>query len=119
MLDTLHGAGVEIMSPMYVATRNRDTEMSVPAITQASEISDDSENGGEHQIFDKAEVASAIEAHRAGIEECEAMIIELQSQKGSPGVEADSVLREIEACENEIVRHVREIEDLEEMLRAK
>ncbi len=119
MLDTLHGAGVEIMSPMYVATRNRDTEMSVPAITQASEISDDSENGGEHQIFDKAEVASAIEAHRAGIEECEAMIIELQSQKDSPGVEADSVLREIEACETKILRHVREIEDLEEMLRAK
>jgi small-conductance mechanosensitive channel len=32
MLDTLHGAGVEIMSPIYVATRNRDTEISVPAV---------------------------------------------------------------------------------------
>ncbi len=119
MLDTLHGAGVEIMSPMYVATRNRDSEVSVPVVSHVAEAAHDSENGGEDQIFDKAEVASAIEVHRAGIQESEAMVVELQSQKDSQGVEAAAILQEIEACETKIAHHTREIEDLEELLQAK
>ncbi|MGI9610999.1 MAG: mechanosensitive ion channel domain-containing protein [Acidimicrobiia bacterium] len=119
MLDTLHEAGVEIMSPMYVATRNRDAEVSVPARSTVREAPDDTENGGEEQIFDKAEIASAIETHRASIFDLEARIDDLESHKDADGVESDSVVPRIEACERKIAHHNREIEDLEELLRAR
>jgi small-conductance mechanosensitive channel len=115
MLDTLHEAGIEIMSPMYVATRNRDAEVSVPTRPPLPASTDD--NGGEDQIFDKAEIASAIEAHRASIIEVQERVKELQSHKEAAGVDPEKVHQQLDACEKKIAHHTTEIEDLEELLR--
>ncbi len=117
MLDTLHEANVEIMSPMYVATRNRDAEVSVPIRSIAVEASDELDNGGELQIFDKAEIASAIEAHRVSIAALEGRADELKRRKNSSDVDTARTQQKLEACEQKIAHHGREIEELEELLR--
>ncbi|MFW2381513.1 MAG: mechanosensitive ion channel family protein [Acidimicrobiales bacterium] len=117
MLDTLHEAGVEIMSPMYVATRNRDTEVSVPVRPVGAELVGEAENGGEDQIFDKAEIASSIEGHRASITEIEARVEELKGQKDSPDVDSSKTQQKLDACEKKLAHHQQEIDDLEELLR--
>ena len=118
MLDALHEANVEIMSPMFVATRNTDDDVAIPRQRRVEGVVEEPD-AAEDRTFDKAEMAGGIEAHRRAIAETEKKIEELQGQLGSSGSENDESIRQrIEACRQKIQHLAGEIEDLEEVLRA-
>nr|HPQ42351.1 mechanosensitive ion channel [bacterium] len=67
VLDTLHGAGIEIMSPAFMNQRRRaddDSTIPEPLVTRAQVPAD----GGEHVTFDKAEAAEQREAEKQQLE---------------------------------------------------
>lgn len=67
VLDALHSAGIEIVSPNFMNTRALDPQTAViPAATPTSES--ELENRAEEIAFDKAEEAASIEKIRAAIE---------------------------------------------------
>ena len=118
ILDALHEAKIEIMSPMFVATRNTDGSVAIPRQRIIEEVVEEPDDA-EDRTFDKAEVAGTIETHRKAIVEAEKMIETLEGQWGSSGAEnGDAIRQRIEACERKIQHLADEIEDLEEVLRS-
>ena len=118
MLDALHEAEVEIMSPMFVATRNTDDAVSIPRQRIVAAVVEEPDPA-ESRTFDKAEVAGGIETHRKAISEAEKMIETLEAELGSAGDENDDAIRQrIEGCRRKITHLSDEIKDLEEVLRS-
>ncbi|NNE95416.1 MAG: mechanosensitive ion channel [Acidimicrobiales bacterium] len=117
MLDILHEAGIEIMSPMYVATRNRDEEVSVPALSARPRI-DEPADDSHGLVFDKAEIAGAIETHRRAIADARARVAQLEEELGADGADHESIRRSIETLTQKVLHLNNEIEDLEAMLRS-
>ncbi|WP_051309365.1 mechanosensitive ion channel domain-containing protein [Desulfogranum japonicum] len=63
VLDTLHGHGVEIMSPTYMNQRRlNENQTTIPKSIVASSLTET--NGGEHVVFDKAEEAAKKEKNK-------------------------------------------------------
>ncbi len=78
ILDTLSEAGVEIMSPAYMARREVDEEPVLPTAktpTSRSKL----RRTAEDRVFDKAELASGIENQRRLASEAEAAITEIKA----------------------------------------
>lgn len=84
MLDTLHGAGIEIVSPNFMNTRAlSDNTLFIPKPTQAKETSETVMP--EEVVFDKAEAAASVEAIRKAIEVVEAESAALEEKEvGDP-----------------------------------
>lgn len=118
MLDALHEAKVEIMSPMFVATRNTDDSIAIPHQRVVEAVVEEADPA-EDRTFDKAEMAGGIQAHRKAIAEAEKLIETLQSELGTAGAENDDAIRQrIEAGRKKIQHLLDEIEDLKEVLRS-
>ncbi len=117
ILDCLHEADVEIMSPMFVATRNTDGEVLVPAPTGRPGAAAEPEPE-ENRVFDKADIAGSIESHRKEIAACQAELQELQSQKGQAGVEDEAIRQKIAAKERRLERLAAELQEMEGTLKA-
>ena len=79
MLDALHGAGIEIVSPSFMNQRPQpDGKLFIPPVIEAAvELS---QTSAEELAFDKAERAASVEEIRKAIEETER---ELQAAKQS------------------------------------
>lgn len=77
ILDCLSEAGIEIMSPMYVARRAVDSDpvlphqVAAPAVTGYRRTAED-------RVFDKAEAAGRIESTKAELAEAHTTLAELQ-----------------------------------------
>lgn len=76
ILDTLSEAGIEIMSPMFVAQRSG----AAPAVPdkQAPNWSIEARPTAEAMVFDKADMAAEAEQMRGEIEACRARLDELE-----------------------------------------
>jgi small-conductance mechanosensitive channel len=92
ILDTLHGAGIEIVSPSFMNQRVLNPETVViprgPDAARGPEMAVE-EEAPDALIFDKAEQAEEIENLRAELERIAAEIKELEGQLG----DADEALR--------------------------
>ncbi len=117
VLDCLHEASIEIMSPMYVATRNADRHASIPATGEAVQHHPTTESEREHQIFDKAEKAGEIETKKRELSTAQTELADLANQLGTSGVEDPSIRSRISARKQKMERLVGEISELEELLR--
>ena len=92
IMDTLHGAGIEIVSPNYMNSRVLAAEsVAIPAdaVTRRPREAAPETEAPEDLIFDKAEQAQEIEQLRAEQDQVAAELKELESQLG----EADEPLR--------------------------
>lgn len=116
VLDRLHDAGVEIMSPMFVATRSADRTAAIPPAHDAEGRAEPADDGGARLVFDKAELAAAIETHRSAMQATRSEIDELKEQLGTSGVEHPNVASRIAARERRLERLTSEIHHLEALL---
>lgn len=96
ILDTLHNAGIEIMSPTFVGQRQVNEIEFIPKKPKAKEIAklekETKVTGSpENMMFDKAEEAESIEKRKENIEGIEQKIEALNTQISA---EQDSVVKE-------------------------
>lgn len=93
VLDTLHDAGVEIVSPTYMAQRPLPPDLRViPRDAPIATPTAEPENSPEALIFDKAEEAESIERLRAARGELAAEIEGLEAQLAAADEDARSGL---------------------------
>jgi len=86
ILDTLSEAGVEIMSPAYMARREVSEEPILP-VSEAPPLQSKVRRTAEDRVFDKAEIASGIENQRRLATEAEAAIEEIKATLADLGEE--------------------------------
>ncbi len=81
ILDQLHGAGIEIVSPNFINTRPiPEGKLFIPAAPARSAAADEPEVDVESLVFDKAEAAEEIESVRHRFKELEKRLPELDDQ---------------------------------------
>lgn len=85
MLDALHDAGIEIVSPNFMNTRALDPQRSMIPVTRRRQP-DPARTQGEDVAFDKAEDAASVESLRKDLQKLEA---ELLATNGKDAVDAD------------------------------
>lgn len=89
MLDALHGAGIEIVSPHFMNTRSLESSRSfIPPVTGKGEVSRVSQ---EEVAFDKAEVAASVEQIRKDIEAVEKELQALETNGEEHAGSGDSI----------------------------
>lgn len=113
VLDALHGAGIEIVSPTFMNTRVLEpgTEIRPPASQRRRADSDKSSRPPEAVVFDKAEQAEKVEDLQVQHGELLDQIAALEAQVGES--ESDEVRQ---AIENRITRLAEERARLETVL---
>jgi small-conductance mechanosensitive channel len=113
ILDALHGAGIEIVSPTFMNQRALPPDRPiVPAISRGRPKSA-SESAPEARVFDKAEAAAELEALRTGHASLKQEIADLQQR--IPQAE-DQVARS--ALEAELSRRQSDLQKLQDQLDA-
>jgi len=80
VLDTLHGAGIEICSPLYQTQRQIPGDRSIIPEKQEPTLIDGEEIFPEDSIFDKAEKAESLAKLKMGRDRLEARIFEMEAQ---------------------------------------
>jgi cell division protein FtsB len=115
MLDALHGAGIEIVSPNFMNTRTLAASQSfIPARAEEAE---DPAVSQEDVAFDKAELAASIEQIRTDIEAINAELQALTSGESAdpgPGLSIGEAAARLEARKEERVRQLKTAEALSE-----
>ncbi len=102
MLDQLHGAGIEIVSPTFMNQRQMTpTSSTIPRDTTAEAIE---VNDFESLVFDKADLAESVEDLTDRIADIDARITELQAADPTP--EASRLLESLEQSKAVITRVV-------------
>ncbi len=114
ILDTLSAAGVEIMSPMYVARRSVGNTPLLPHLIDPP-IEDQHRRTAEDRVFDKAELAGRLEASRTELVEARSSLEALQSELDTlePGADRAHVEAGVSRFEQRIARLQRRIERLQ------
>lgn len=94
VLDSLHEANVEIVSPSFMNTRNVGTKEFIPSIQSPLDQNDvqTEQNSPEKIIFDKALQAELIEDHKRQLEEIKAEmeLLKENSKKASSSEQKES-----------------------------
>jgi len=81
MLDTLHGAGIEIVSPSFMNQRVLDKDLRVlPARSRHAEAAEAEQAAPESIIFDKAEAAKRLDDLRRERERLQSELEELEAR---------------------------------------
>ena len=112
MLDSLHKAGIEIVSPNFMNTRAlAEGRKVIPA--PSGKTSPVVQAQAENLAFDKAEEAGAIEKMRAAIERIDAQLNIPEGEEGA----ANEVARS--ALEAEKARLVEQLKAADEQMKAK
>jgi small-conductance mechanosensitive channel len=104
MLDSLHGDGIEIVSPTHMYQRPLPEGASVIPFTQTRPEAEKPEDSlPEDLVFDKAEAAESIENMKSRLEELESEIKQLEKEMGqASGDEKERLTRHIEHRRNQI-----------------
>jgi len=115
ILDMLHNAGIEIMSPTFVGQRQVNDIQFIPKKPKAKEIAElekETKVTGmpENMMFDKAEEAESIEKRKENIEGVDHKIIELNTQMAA---EQDTILKE------GLQSKIKQLEKLKEKMETK
>lgn len=90
MLDKLHDANIEIVSPNFMNQRQIGDTVFIPKKTRAKETAEASENP-EALIFDKADIAETIEKRQQYLAETQAKVKELTESKKAEETEEGKV----------------------------
>ena len=81
MLDALHAASIEIVSPNFMNTRAiADKKLFIPEPSR--KVVKEQQTQAEHVAFDKAEEAASVEEIRKSIELVDAELLELENNQG-------------------------------------
>ncbi len=102
ILDTLHGAGVEIVSPAFMNQRRAEE----PVIAERSRRQGASYASFESMIFDKAEDAERVERVREALETTKQKVKELEAQLGEADAEAKDELKQEIEHQRELVSYL-------------
>lgn len=101
ILDSLHGAGIEIMSPMFIARREDSGGPAIPAPEDERRAS--SRRTAESRVFDKADAAAQIEETKAKLAEAtdNLDLLRLEIDNADPAI-AERAQRAVERTERRI-----------------
>ncbi|GAB5413450.1 MAG: mechanosensitive ion channel [Congregibacter sp.] len=103
MLDALHDAGVEIVSPNFMNTRGLDAQQRFMPARQVPNYDSVAASPAEVVIFDKADNAASVEAYRAQVEDLRARLAELdESADGAPSAQKDILERHLSALNQQL-----------------
>ena len=92
VLDSLHQAGIEIVSPAFTNTRPQEPgSVMIPAAPRKTKIANQEDNRPEAVIFDKAEEAEAVQQDRVALEE---QLATLQAALKDANSEEKNLLKE-------------------------
>ena len=110
ILDELHNAGIEIMSPTFVGQRQVNEIEFIPKKPKAKEIQQlekqvNVTGSPENIMFDKAEEAESIEKRKENIEGIDAKIATLEAQLAA---EQDTVQQETLSSKIESLKELKE-----------
>ena len=115
MLDALHRAGIEIVSPHFMNTRSLQAEQSfIPVAGDAAEVAEVSQ---EEVAFDKAEVAASVEQIKKAIEAVDKELEALESDDGKrSGSEAliSAAAEKLEARKQNLLDQLKHAEALQQ-----
>ena len=89
ILDTLHGAGIEIVSPTFMNQRRVEE----PVIAARSRKDPMAKSAFEAVIFDKAEDAERVERVREALETAKAKVKDLEAQLGEADADGKAELK--------------------------
>lgn len=115
IVDTLSEAGIEIMSPMYVARRSVTNEPLI-ATERSPSVQARFRRTAEDRVFDKAESAAQLETARGDLVAAIAELDELRNQLAAAGDDRPRVEASIGREERQIEWLTRSIERLSESL---
>lgn len=102
ILDTLHGAGVEIVSPAFMNQRRAEE----PVIAERSRRDHMASSTFESMIFDKAEDAQRIERVREALETAKQKVKDLEAQLGEADAEAKADLKDDIEHQKQLVEYL-------------
>ena len=113
VLDTLHGAGVEIVSPTFMNQRQiKEDHAFVPEVEEPADPKRD--RGPDSLVFDKADQVEKVEDLRARLTALDKEIAELEAQvKASVGDEAEKIQETVFLRQRIRERLVERISDIE------
>jgi len=113
VLDTLHGAGVEIVSPTFMNQRQiKGDHAFVPEVEEPADPKRD--RGPDSLVFDKADQVEKVEDLRARLTALDKEIAELEAQvKASVGDEAEKIQETVFLRQRIRERLVERIADIE------
>lgn len=113
ILDTLHNADIEIMSPMFIARREAGDEPAIPAPEDERRVS--SRRTAESRVFDKADAAANIEETKSKLAETTENLdlLRLEVTNDDPEI-AEKAQRAVERAERRIEILESRIESLTE-----
>lgn len=114
MLDALHRAGIEIVSPQFMNTRSLEgAQPFIPPVTEQGEVSVVSQ---EDVAFDKAEVAASVEQIRKAIETADQELQALESKEGGVAGSRQTIseaIAKLEAQKESLVLQLKNAEALQ------
>ncbi len=115
VLDTLHGAGVEIVSPTFMNQRQIKGEQAfIPEIEEGKPIETVRESSPDTLVFDKADQVEKVEDLRARLTALDKEIAELESKvKAAEGDEAEKIQETVFLRQRIRERLVERIADIE------
>ena len=92
VLDSLHQAGIEIVSPAFTNTRPQEPgSVMIPSAPRKAKVASEQDNRPEAVIFDKAEEAEAVQQDRVALE---AQLATLQAALKDANSEEKNLLKE-------------------------
>ncbi|WP_295873125.1 mechanosensitive ion channel domain-containing protein [uncultured Zhongshania sp.] len=102
MLDALHDAGIEIVSPSFMNQRPLPPELKFIPKRKKVNIPEEDKNGhAEEILFSKAEVASAVENLEAKIKKLKEKL-KIEPIEGEEDIDRDAVKEELSALTEEL-----------------
>lgn len=102
MLDALHGAGIEIVSPNFMNQRQLKGEGKIiPAASMRYRREEDNHGRAEEVLFSKAETASAVEKLEDQIKKLKE-VLNQEPAEGEPPLDRDAIKAELAAVTTQL-----------------
>lgn len=115
MLDALHGAGIEIVSPGFVNMRNHDAGKKFIPPARRAPAPEEQGTAPESVVFDKAEEAATLESLRDMVSEVKGEVREArEAEKKAPEAEREPLTKAADALERRLERLTARLEAREE-----
>ena len=102
MLDALHDAGIEIVSPSFMNQRPLPPELKfIPKRKKASQPEEDKNGHAEEILFSKAEVASAVENIEGKIKKLKEKL-KTEAEEGEEDIDREAIKAELATLTEEL-----------------
>jgi len=102
MLDALHDAGIEIVSPTFMNQRPLPPELKfIPKRKKIMQPEEDKKGRAEELLFSKAEVASAVENLEAKVKKLKEKL-KIEVEEGEEDIDREAIKEELSALTEEL-----------------